>query len=181
MAYKWSTVVATFFFVGLIPLAPGTFGSLASFPLYYLILGQADSFMQMSQYLLIMAALLTLIGVVAISKYQETTYNPDHPSVVIDEVVGMLVTIALAFKPAYEIGGMLITKGFFANYNQVYYAFLISFVIFRYFDISKPLIIGYVDRKMKNPFGVILDDILAGICAAITIIAAHKIILKYFM
>jgi len=179
MQFRWSTLISTIFFIGFIPFAPGTFGSLAAFPIYFFTLQFTSSFLQASEYLLILAVILTLVGLWAIGKYQEITYNPDHPSVVIDEVIGMLVTLALAFEPAYQIGEALIVKGYFTEYSQTYHAFAIAFLAFRYFDISKPLLIGLVDRRLKTPFGVILDDILAGVFAGGTIIAAHKLMLMY--
>jgi hypothetical protein len=53
------------------------------------------------------------------------------------------------------------------DFNMLCIFYFVSFVLFRLFDITKPLFIGWVDRRMTNAFGVMLDDVLAGVCGAI--------------
>jgi phosphatidylglycerophosphatase A len=142
---------ATFFYVGLIPKAPGTFGTLAGilviYPVFYSL-----SFFQF-QYLIYSVFLL---GTVATRVYMEKVQRDDPKEVVIDEVVGVWICIA-------------ISHFFLPNLSQTL-LFLFSFIAFRFFDIVKPFPISFVDKKMKNALGVMLDDILAGIFAAFFIV-----------
>lgn len=141
---------------GLAPKAPGTVGTLVSLPFGVLILAYFGP-----QTLFLAALLLTLIGVKAVNKYQEHSESHDDSRIVIDELVGMWLALSIApgiFTPLNELltldNGMLV---------QI----ILSFVLFRYFDIRKPSIIGRIDREAPGGYGVMLDDVLAGIAAGI--------------
>ena len=129
--------LATLFGVGHLKKAPGTWGTLVTLPLVY-ILSLAGPLVYMPFVLLLLP-----IGIVA-SEYYVTHFNkPDAPEVVIDEVVGFL--IAMAWLP------------------MTWQSLLIGFLLFRFFDIVKPFPISWVDRKIKGGIGVMADDVLAGI------------------
>ncbi|MFZ9470722.1 MAG: phosphatidylglycerophosphatase A, partial [Rickettsiales bacterium] len=83
----------------------------------------------------------------------------DHKSIVIDEVVGILIAIQIFHYFSYPL--------FILNDTKFLIYLLLVFIIFRFFDIKKPLIIGYCDKKLKNPIGIMLDDILCGIFTGI--------------
>lgn len=125
--------------VGYLPLMPGTWGSLAAVPLWWLLAG-----LKPGTY----GALL--LGLIVVSSYaagQAETYlsQTDAPAIVIDEVVGLLIT--LAGRPrqlGWVIGGLL---------------------LFRVMDIWKPFPINIINAKIKGGFGVVLDDVLAGVYA----------------
>ncbi len=141
---------------GLAPKAPGTVGTIVSLPLGVLILAYLGP-----QTLFLAALLLTLMGVKSVNKYQETSNTHDDGRIVIDELVGMWLALAIApgvFTPLNELpvldNGMLI---------QI----ILSFVLFRYFDITKPSIIGRIDRDAPGGYGVMFDDVVAGIAAGI--------------
>ena len=109
---------------------------------------------------------------------QETFTDDDPKQIVIDEVLGMsipLLFLSLAFQMP-QIPNILqnivsivwfldvhtmITKFYAIFYFE--YIILVYFLLFRFFDIFKPFPIGYVDKNFKNSFGIILDDILAGL------------------
>jgi phosphatidylglycerophosphatase A len=141
---------------GLAPKAPGTAGTLAALPLGVLILAYFGP-----QTLFMAALLLTLAGVKAVNNYQKISNTHDDSRIVIDELVGMWFALSIApgiFTPLNELltleNGMLI---------QI----VLSFLFFRYFDIKKPSIIGRIDREAPGGYGVMFDDVVAGLSAGI--------------
>ena len=141
---------------GLFPKAPGTAGTLVSLPLGMLIL------IYFNAYTLFLATLLiSIIAIKEINRYEEKTGTHDDKSIVIDELAGMW--FALSVAPAISVGineVAILENGFLIQS-------LLSFVLFRYFDISKPSIIGRIDREAKGGIGVMGDDIIAGFAAGI--------------
>jgi len=141
---------------GLFPKAPGTMGTLVSLPFGVLILAYFGP-----QTLFLAALLLTLIAVKAVEKYQKVAQTHDDSRIVIDELVGMWMALAIApgvYTPLNEI----MTLG-----NGMLIQIVLSFALFRYFDIRKPSIIGRIDREAPGGYGVMFDDVLAGIAAGI--------------
>ena len=134
--------IATGFGVGLAPKAPGTFGTLVGIPIYMLM---AD--MTLASYIAVVAVLF-VIGVWSAEVRGRALNESDHGSIVWDEVVGYLITMLAA----PEINWLWIILGF---------------ILFRFFDILKPWPISWLDEKIKTGFGTMLDDLLAGIFAAI--------------
>lgn len=137
------------FGAGRLPYAPGTFGTLAAVPLYLLLLGLTPWLYAA------IVALLFALGMWATSITGRDLGAHDHPSIVLDEVVGFLITMFLA-----PPGWMWIVAGF---------------VLFRLFDIWKPYPIRLVDRRLANGFGCMLDDALAGACAFAVMQAARLV------
>ena len=142
---------------GLAPKAPGTVGTLVSLPLGMLIL------IYFGSYTLFLATLLiSIIAIREINKYEERTSIHDDKRIVIDELAGMW--FALSVAPAISVSTnevMNLENGFLIQS-------IIAFVLFRYFDITKPSIIGRIDRETKGGIGVMGDDIIAGFLAGIT-------------
>ncbi len=169
------SIISTWFFVGKIPGSPGTFGSIASYPLYYYILMHSYSYSDAKNCLLLSAVFLFIIGFFAIKKFQKATNTYDHSYVVIDEVIGQLLTVYISFDLIFNMAYML--PFYMPSYSI---AFVVALVPFRYFDIKKPLIIDYINRKYKGAFGVILDDILAAIFASVALYVANLIILLFY-
>ncbi len=142
---------------GLTPKAPGTFGTLASLPFGILILAYLGP-----QTLFLAALFLTLVGVKAVEKYQKQSHTHDDSRIVIDELVGIWFALSIApgiFTPFNEL--LIINNGMLIQ-------IILSFALFRYFDIKKPSIIGRIDREAPGGYGVMFDDVLAGIAAGIT-------------
>lgn len=141
---------------GLVPKAPGTVGSLVALPLGVLILAYLGP-----QTLFLAALFLTLVGVKAVNKYQETSNSHDDGRIVIDELVGMWLALSIAPGLETPIEALLTLD------NGMLIQIVLSFLLFRYFDIKKPSLIGRIDREAPGGYGVMLDDVLAGITAGI--------------
>jgi len=137
-------IIATFFGSGLAPKAPGTFGSLAA-----LIIGVALEYYRGTIILAASAAICLIIGTWATHVYIKATNQEDPKEVVIDEVVGMWLTLLI--------------------FPNTYAGIAIAFISFRFFDIIKPWPVSYFDKKVKNAFGVMMDDVVAGLYPAIII------------
>lgn len=147
----------TLFYSGLSPKAPGTVGTLVSLPLGMLILIYLDA-----QTLFLATALISLIAIKSINKYEARTGIHDDKRIVIDELAGMW--FALSIAPAITIGMNELT----VLENGFLIQSALSFALFRYFDIAKPSIIGRIDREVKGGLGVMGDDIIAGFAAGIS-------------
>jgi phosphatidylglycerophosphatase A len=128
---------------GLAPKAPGTFGTLAAVPIFWLI--QDLSWPLYLSWLLVTFAL----GVLWCDRSSKALGVHDHGGIVWDEFVGYWITMFMAPK------GLL--------------WMLIGFVLFRLFDIVKPWPINWLDKKVAGGFGIMIDDVLAGIYALIVL------------
>jgi phosphatidylglycerophosphatase A len=147
-------------FSGLSPKAPGTVGSFVSLILGVLLLQvTADST------LFLLALLITVIAVKEINKYEEQVGEHDSKEIVIDELAGMWIALSIC--------GI--------NDTNIYYMAPIAFVFFRIFDIWKPSIIGKIDREVKGGWGVMLDDVIAGIAAGIATGAVYQVLEKFVL
>jgi phosphatidylglycerophosphatase A len=141
---------------GLSPKAPGTVGTLVSLPLGILILIYFDA-----QTLFLATVLISIIAIREINRYEAKSAIHDDKRIVIDELAGMW--FALSVAPAISVGlGEVVDLQ-----NGFLIQSLLSFALFRYFDITKPSIIGRLDREAKGGVGVVADDIVAGFVAGI--------------
>lgn len=124
---------------GLSPKAPGTFGTLAAIPLYLLL-------MQLSWPVYLAVVVVTFfVGVYLCGETAKALGVHDHGGIVWDEFVGFWITMFMA--PA---GWLWLVAGF---------------VLFRFFDIVKPWPIRWLDRSVSGGFGIMIDDVLAGLYA----------------
>ncbi len=139
--------ISTLCYAGYFPKAPGTFGSLVSLPVIFVI---NYNFGFLGLFLV-----TTIVFIISIFAVKKVLYYTEHdPSfVVIDEFIGQAVTFLL-------IADKL-------KFSKSIIPYIVGFVLFRLFDITKPFPVSYADKKMKTAFGVILDDIFAGIYATI--------------
>jgi len=137
----------TFFGAGLSPKAPGTIGTLASLPVGLVILYYLGI-----ETLFTLTIAITIIGIFEINKYEKTTGLHDQQHIVIDEAVGMWLSLMIAYATATTMP---------YTYAEIL-AILFSFAAFRLFDIWKPSTIGWIDRELKGGMGVMFDDVLAG-------------------
>ena len=138
----------TFGGAGLAPKAPGTVGTLASLPV-----GVAILFYFGMETLFMLTLAITVIGTLEINKYEKTTGLHDPQHIVIDEAVGMWLSLMIAISTANTM----------TYPYAIVLAIVISFGAFRLFDIWKPSTIGWIDREVKGGLGVMLDDVVAGI------------------
>ena len=141
---------------GLSPKAPGTVGSFVALILGMLILIFFDA-----STLFLASVLVSVIAIKSINKYEAQSGIHDDKRIVIDELAGMW--FALSVAPAVSVG--LNEVGMWENGFLV--QSILSFLLFRYFDITKPSIIGRIDRDVKGGVGVMGDDIIAGFAAGI--------------
>lgn len=124
---------------GLAPVAPGTFGTLAAVPLWFVLTP-----LSVTPYLAV-SALLFVLGVTVCARTAHALGVHDHSAIVWDEVVGFLLTMTAA--PA------------------VWWAPVVGFAAFRLFDILKPWPIRWIDRRVEGGLGIMLDDVLAAVPA----------------
>ena len=133
--------LATYFSIGKISKAPGTVATVATIPLWYL-LAQTGPII----YMVVTFALIP-IGVIAAQAYEDFSQSHDSKEIVIDEVVGYLIT--MTWLPL------------------TWQSMLIGFIVFRFLDIVKPPPIRQLDQKVKGGFGVMVDDIAAGVIGSV--------------
>jgi phosphatidylglycerophosphatase A len=141
MLNKFLLQVAVFFGVGKSPKAPGTVATIATVPIWY-FLAQFNPFIYMG-----VTLALVFVGVAAANSYEAISDKHDSKEIVIDEVVGYLIT--MTWLPV------------------TWQSAVIGFVVFRVLDIFKPPPIRQLDQKVKGGFGVMVDDIAAGIIGSI--------------
>lgn len=170
-------ILITFFGCGKIKRAPGTIASFATVALWFgfsSLFNKLGIFTPLSEMLfwLTISTLLFFYGLIFIPLYEKYLNSHDHPSIVIDEVVGQLVALCLTYP--------FVKKYYFDNtlfLNQLIMMghIILSFTLFRFLDIAKPLFIGWIDRNIKSSFGVMLDDLACGLIAAAVNIAIFKV------
>ena len=145
------------FGLGKIKFMPGTFGSLATVIfLFYLF----HSLNISSNIILIGLIIIFMYSFYAVSTHIRDSKNKDPGEIIIDEFLGQSIPIYL-----YEISHGT-TKG--SDEAIIYYA--LFFILFRYFDIMKPFPVNFFDKNFKNSFGVIMDDICAGLYVVLTVV-----------
>ena len=154
MKQAWAKMTATVFYVGYMRPAPGTWGSLAALPLGYLIYAIGGVWLFV---LAIPAAYFK--GYIATKSMTEGADNHDPSEIVIDEVVGQWIALLPVFVGASHAN---------VNVFALWPGWIAAFVLFRLFDITKPGPVGWADRK-DNATGVMLDDVIAGIMAAVCV------------
>ena len=151
---KPSHIFATLFGVGLLPFAPGTWGSLFGLILFFYTNIYLSINVQFF-YLLLLVTILFAILVCYFATKELSDNEKDQKSIVIDELAGVWI----AFIP---VSGIVMMQDFL-TYS------ILAFLAFRVFDIWKPYPIGFIDKKIKNHIGIVLDDLVAGLYAAIII------------
>ena len=167
MIKTFNYLFVTCFGIGSFRFAPGTITSLVTaiflFTLFHII--------NLSNNIILIALLVIFVySFYAVSEYIKDNDNKDPKEVVIDEFIGQSIPIYL-----YEIA-----HGTIKNSQEAALFYLYIFILFRYFDIKKPFPINYFDKKFKNSFGVILDDVVAGLYVVLTLIIFMLIKSKLF-
>jgi len=150
MKNKFSIWFSTIFKIGYLPIAPGTWGSLAALLIWYAIVSYISSIT-----LIALIVIIFVFGVYTSSETEGILGKKDPSIIVIDEWVGQW--IALMFLPKSFVWG------------------IVAFAFFRLFDIWKPFPINKLDN-IKGGYGIMLDDVLAGVYA---LIGVHT--LRYFL
>ena len=145
------------FGLGKIKFMPGTFGSLATtIFLFYLFYVLKIS----SNIILIGWIIIFIYSFYAVSTHISDSKNKDPGEIIIDEFLGQSIPIYL-----YEISHGTTKE---ADEAIIYYS--LFFILFRYFDIMKPFPVSFFDKNFKNSFGVIMDDICAGLYVVLSLV-----------
>lgn len=138
---KFLLLIATFFNIGRFPKAPGTVATLATIPLWW-ALAQTGPIIYM-----IVTILLIPLGIMASQAYEAQADHHDSKEIVIDEVVGFLIT--MVWLP------------------MTWQSLVLGFILFRFLDIVKPPPIRQLDKHVKGGVGVMIDDIAAGLIGSL--------------
>ena len=150
MLNKINFLFVTLFGIGKIKKVPGSFASLATalflFFLFH-VLNASPNFVLFS------VIIIFFISLYAINIFIKDLTNKDPKEVVIDEFIGQSIPICL-----YEIAHNIPKET-----DQILKFYFIMFILFRIFDITKPYPVSYYDKNFKNSFGVIMDDVCAGL------------------
>ena len=157
----------TCFGIGTFRFAPGTITSLVTtiflYSLFHII--------NLSNNIILIILLIVFIySFYAVSEYIKYNENKDPKEVVVDEFIGQSIPIFL-----YEI-----SHGTVKDSQESVLFYLYIFILFRYFDIKKPFPVNFFDKKFKNSFGVIMDDVIAGLYVVLTLIIFMIIKSKFF-
>ena len=165
----FSWIIATWFGSGLIPIAPGTWGSLAAFPFAYIISVNSGPYV-----LIIGTVALFFIGMQASNNIEKSARKKDPGFIVVDEVVGQWIALLpLSFLYNY-VGPDL-------SYYFVVPIAAVAFLAFRIYDIWKPWPINYVDKNVSGGLGIMLDDVIAGTYALIITSAMAVVMSIYYI
>ena len=157
MIKKFNSIFVTMFSLGRIGFLPGTFGSLATVIFLFACFHILNI---SSNIILIILVIAFAYSFIAIKNYTENNENKDPGEIIIDEFIGQAIPIYL-----YEI-----SHGTEKTMDQALIIYTVCFILFRFFDIIKPFPVSYFDRKHKNSFGVVMDDVCAGLYVVLSLI-----------
>ena len=136
--------IALGFGSGLSPIAPGTAGTIIAIPLY-LLLSQFDFWIYLA-----VTMFVTFAGIWLSAYTANKLKVHDHPSIVIDEIAGFFITMALVPNELIWI--------------------VIGFALFRFFDAVKPWPISWIDKNVKGGLGIMIDDVVAGVVSLLCMV-----------
>jgi len=157
MIKNLNTMFVTMFGLGKVKIIPGTFGSLATIIILYFFF----HIMNISSNIILFGLIIIFIlSFLTITNYIRNSENKDPKEVIIDEFIGQSIPIYL-----YEI-----SHGTEKSPNEAVIFYFICFILFRFFDIVKPFPVNFFDKKYKNSFGVIMDDVCAGFYVVLSLI-----------
>jgi len=153
--------------LGKVPKIPGTFGSLATAIILYIFFHILNI---PSNLILIGLMVIFIFSFLAVATHIKDNENKDPKEVIIDEFIGQSIPIYL-----YEI-----SHGTEKSADEAIIFYTVCFVLFRFFDIAKPFPVNYFDKKFKNSFGVIMDDVCAGFYVVLSLIC-FMVLSSYFI
>ena len=162
-----NTLFVTMFGLGRVPKIPGTFGSLATVIILYLFF---HVFNLSSNLVLTILIIIFILSFSAIANHIKDNENKDPKEVIIDEFIGQSIPIYL-----YEI-----SHGTEKSPNEALIFYGVCFMLFRFFDITKPFPVSFFDKNFKNSFGVIMDDVCAGFYVVLSLIC-FMVLSSYFV
>ena len=150
MFKKINYLFVTMIGIGSLSRIPGSIASLATTVILFIFF---NFFNFSPNVILFFIILIFFISIYAINKFIEGKENKDPKEVVIDELIGQSIPICL-----YEVAHTQPKE-----VNEVLTTYFLMFILFRVFDITKPYPVSYYDKNFKNGFGVIMDDVCAGL------------------
>ena len=154
MMDKLIVALATGLYSGKIPFAPGTWGSAFALIPWYFCRG-----LSLVNYLIVLAVIF-VVGFLTSGSAEKIIDRPDPGCIVIDEILGMFITLTLA--PNHPV------------------AWLLGFVLFRIFDVLKPFPVSWFDTHLHGGIGIMMDDVMAGVYALICLQLIWLVIGKFF-
>ena len=165
MIDKFGKAILTMFGVGYFKYAPGTAASFLTCIIFYLLYSSSFYIGKGAAVIVCILLIILVYSIIIIDKLSYLFKKKDPEEIVVDEFIGQSIPLTVYF--------------FFHSFSieEIFFFFgwpflgwtIISFILFRFFDIVKPFPINIVDKKMKNGLGVMLDDIIAGIYSTIAI------------
>ncbi len=167
MIKTFNSLFVTMLGLGKVKFIPGTIGSLATVITLYVIFHILNV---SSNFVLLGLVIIFIYSFPAVSGYIKDNKNKDPGEIVIDELIGQSIPIF-----AYEI-----SHGTEKSSDEALIFYCICFVLFRFFDIVKPFPVSLFDKKFKNSFGVIMDDVCAGLYVILSLIC-FMILSSYFI
>ena len=157
----------TMFCLGKIKFIPGTVGSLATIIILYFFF----HIIHVSSNLILFGLIIIFIlSFLTVSAYIKDNENKDPREVIIDEFIGQSIPIYL-----FEI-----SHGTEKSSHEAIVFYCVCFILFRFFDIVKPFPVSFFDKNFKNSFGVIMDDVCAGLYVVLSLIC-FMVLSSYFL
>ena len=157
MIKKFNSLFVTMFGLGKVKIIPGTFGSLATIIILYILFHILNI---SSNLILLFLVIIFIYSFSAVASHIEYNEDKDPKEIIIDEFIGQSIPIYL-----YEI-----SHGTEKSPNEALIFYAICFLLFRFFDIKKPFPVNFFDKNFKNSFGVIMDDVCAGLYVVLSLI-----------
>ena len=157
MLNKINFLFVSLFGIGKIKKIPGSFASLATTLFLFFLF----HILNVSPNIVLFAIIIVfLISFYAVNAFIKDLTNKDPKEIVIDEFIGQSIPICL-YEVAHNIP---------KDSEDALKFYLIMFVLFRLFDITKPFPVSYYDKNFKNSFGVIMDDVCAGLYVVLVLV-----------
>ena len=167
MIKKFNSLFVTMFGLGKVKIIPGTFGSLATVIILYILFHILNI---SSNLILLFLIIIFIYSFSAVASHIEYNEDKDPKEIIIDEFIGQSIPIYL-----YEI-----SHGTEKSPNEALIFYAICFLLFRFFDIKKPFPVNFFDKNFKNSFGVIMDDVCAGLYVVLSLIC-FMVLSNYFI
>ena len=167
MIKKFNSLIVTMFGLGKVKIMPGTVGSLITVIILYILF----HILNISPNLILLLLIIIFIySFSAVASHIKDNDDKDPREIIIDEFIGQSIPIYL-----YEI-----SHGTQKSPDEAIIFYTICFILFRFFDIKKPFPVSYFDKNFKNSFGVIMDDVCAGLYVVLSLIC-FMVLSSYFI
>ena len=167
MIKKFNSLIVTMFGLGKIKIIPGTVGSFATIVILYTLFHILNI---SSDLILLLLIIIFIYSFSAVASHIKDNDDKDPREIIIDEFIGQSIPIYL-----YEI-----SHGTQKSPDEAIIFYTICFILFRFFDIKKPFPVSYFDKNFKNSFGVIMDDVCAGLYVVLSLIC-FMVLSSYFI